>query len=203
MAKYIFLFTIILISSCRHSSAPYQENTVTAQSLPITEQVENNQKIEVEKFTLLAEIDLSKIGHIAPVERVQDKDYNQLKVVEDLIANGKDSIPFLIDKLKDETKVEGRPIDFWGEVTVGDIAHIILSDFFQSQNGEPIIKGVGFYEFLDCKNPKETPANNCLYEYIEKHGRKGIKTKWQSVWEQNKDKIYWDENERCFKLKEV
>lgn len=95
-------------------------------------------------------------------------------------------------------------MDFWGEITVGDVAHIILSDFFlRSDSQKTTIEGVGFYEFLECKNSEETPANNCLHNYVEKHGRKSIKAKWQKVWEQNKAKIYWDESERCFKLKQI
>ena len=40
----------------------------------------------------LSQIDLSKMGHMAHKGRVQDKDYNDLEVVDQLIANGKDSI---------------------------------------------------------------------------------------------------------------
>ncbi len=62
------------------------------------------------------------MGRIAPKSRVQDRDYNQLPVVEQLIAHGKESIPFLISKLDDETKIVGHVIDYWNQVYVGDVA---------------------------------------------------------------------------------
>jgi len=78
----------------------------------------------------LSEIDLSQIGHIAPKGRVQDKDYNELAISDELIANGKDSIPFLISKLEDETVIDHHVIDYWpGQATVGDVAFVILTDF--------------------------------------------------------------------------
>jgi pseudouridine-5'-phosphate glycosidase len=50
------------------------------------------------------------MGHIAPKGRIQDTEYNQLPIVEQLTAHGKESIPFLISKLEDETKIEGQSL---------------------------------------------------------------------------------------------
>jgi len=49
---------------------------------------------------------LSKIGGVTPKGRVQDRDYNNLPVVENLIAHGREAIPFLIAKLDDETEIQ-------------------------------------------------------------------------------------------------
>lgn len=195
MKKYSFPLLVALLSlACNNKTQQLQ----TKES--ISEEIKSQQN-QVREIVPLSKIDLSTMTHITPSGRVQDRENEPIKVVEELIADGKDSIPFLINKLEDETKVkEQYVIDFWGDVRVDDVALIILSDFFHLRNEEKTIEGVDWYEFLECKNPKETPANNCLYDYIKKHGRKGIKAKWQRIWEYNKDKIYWEETERCFRL---
>jgi hypothetical protein len=134
---------------------------------------------------------------------VQDKEYNNLEVVDRLIAKGTDSIPFLISKLKDETQLKGQVEDFWSRVEVGDVAHIILSDFFTDSTWEnTTIPGVGWDHMLERKS-SNLPAELVLREYIGKHGRKGIQRKWETVWQKNKERLYWDEKERCFKVREV
>ncbi len=70
----------------------------------------------------LSQIDLTKIGPIAPKGRVQDTEYNRLPIVEDLIARGNEAVPFLIGKLDDETKIKGHVFDYWSDVRVGDVA---------------------------------------------------------------------------------
>lgn len=194
-----FLFVILFLFGCS------ADNKVALQS-PIepANSIQLTQDNSVEEITPLSEIDLSKIGHIAPIDRVQDKEENQLKVVNDLIANGKDSIPFLISKLEDKTKINEPVLDFWGEIRVGDVAFVILTDFFSgaSSHHKETITGVGWNEFLGCTN-SDVPAQNCYLDYVEKHGRKTIKSRWQKIWEENKDKIYWDEAERCFKVKAI
>lgn len=40
-----------------------------------------------------------------------------------------------------------------------------------------------------------------LRRYIKKHGRKNIQKRWQKMWDENKENVFWDETERCFKLK--
>jgi hypothetical protein len=75
----------------------------------------------------LSQIDLTKIKHITPQGRVQDgglldEEFNELTIVKDLLSHGKDSIPFLISKLDDETEMNRSAISFWYQVYVGDIA---------------------------------------------------------------------------------
>lgn len=153
------------------------------------------------KIIPLSEIDLSLIGHTAPKVRIQDLDYNQLPIVEQLIAHNKESIPFLISKLTDETKAKDQVIDFWNDVRVADVAFFILTDFFIDRSSEhSTIKGASFNEFLGC-NDRNIPSDHCYYNYIEKHGRKHIKARWQKIWNDNKDKIFWDESERYFRVK--
>jgi hypothetical protein len=151
-----------------------------------------------------SEINLALIGHLAPKGRVQDKDYNQLIVVEQLIAHGKESIPFLISKLDDETKIDDRVLDYWNQVYVGDVALIILSDLFLDKKWErSTIEGMKWDEFLGRGNDKNVTGEQLLRNYIQRYGRKRIKERWQNVWEKYQQEIFWDEQERAFKIRYV
>lgn len=209
--QIIFYIFILFLISCSNTNqvSTQQIAKSTPKIVENSSNVNNLQNHFEENVTPLSKIDLSKIGHISPKCRVQDKGnsqikLNDLKVVDDLIANGKESIPFLISKLDDNTKINDPVIDFWGEIHIGDVAFIILTDFFTTDCDSPkgTISGVSWNEFLGCTNP-DIPAQNCYIEYIEKNGRKTIKKRWQNIWEENKDKIYWDETDRCFKVKSV
>jgi hypothetical protein len=151
----------------------------------------------------LSAIDISEIDQITSKGRVQDKDYNELEVVDDLIANGKDSIPFLISKLEDRTVIRRRVIDYWpGSVTVGDLAFVILSDFTEDHTWtKTTIPGADLDSLLGPSDP-DTPGLERLSRFVEKHGRKPIRQKWQKIWSTYKDRIVWDEQERCFKVQE-
>jgi hypothetical protein len=149
----------------------------------------------------LSQIDLSKIGHMAPKGRVQDKDYNDLEIVDQLIANGKDSIPYLISKLDDETVIHQPLRDFWPELTIGDVALFILSDFsLDSTWKKRTIPGTNWQELFGTKKNSHQPAWEYYYDQMKKHNRRWIKAKWQKIWTTYKDRIVWDEQERCFKV---
>jgi hypothetical protein len=152
----------------------------------------------------LSEINLAQIGHVASKGRVQDKDYNQLPVVEQLIAHGKESIPFLISKLEDETKIEDHVMDYWYQVYVGDVALIILSDFFLDKNWErSTVEGMKWDDFLERGAKREITGEQLLRNYIERHGRKRIKERWLQAWAKYQERIYWDDRERNFKIRNL
>lgn len=149
----------------------------------------------------LTDINLAEVGALTPKGRVQDREYNQLPVVEGLIAHGKESIPYLISKLDDETKIAGHVVDYWHDVRIGDVALIILIDLFtDSTLQKTTIPGVGWDEFLERGNDTNLTGEQVLRNYISRHGRTKIKERWQHLWEANKDEILWDEKERCFKV---
>ena len=149
----------------------------------------------------LVETNLAAIGRIAPKGRVQDRDYNQNAIIDRLLEHGKESIPYLISKLDEETRIEGHVFDYWSEVSVGDVALVVLTNFFTDSSWQrTTIPGVSWDElFGEGKNPDLT-GEQYLRNYIAKHGRKSLKTKWQRIWEENKSRVYWDEAERCFKV---
>ena len=149
----------------------------------------------------LAEINLADIGTIGPKGRVQDTEYKQLHVVERLIAYGKESVPYLISKLDDETKIAGHVVDYWHDVRVGDVALIILTDFFTDSTWQrTTISGVGWDKFLERGDDTSLTGEQLLRNYISKHGRTKIKARWQQIWQKYRNEIEWDEKERCFKV---
>jgi hypothetical protein len=149
----------------------------------------------------LSEINLAEIGAIAPKGRVQDKEYNQLPVIEELISHGKESIPYLIGKLEDETRAKGHVLDFWSDVRVGDVAFLILTDFFTDSTWQrATIPYATWDEFLGRGKDKNLTSEQVLRRYLARHGRRNIRQRWQQMWEEYKDKVYWDEGGRCFEV---
>ena len=189
--KYVLsCFASLLLIGCGDADAVRVTNSRAPTSASPSVQVQ------------LSEINLAEIGHLTPKGRVQDKDYNQLAVVEQLIAHGKDSIPFLISKLDDETKIEGHIMDYWNQIYVGDVALIILSDFFLDSTWErSTIAGMKWDEFLERGNNKNITGEQVLRDYVERYGRNRIKERWQNVWEKYQQRIFWDEQERAFKVR--
>jgi len=188
-----FLFIIIFSSTACSTAETSKTDNLPAQTPALPKKP-------------LTEIDLTTIKHTDPKGRVQDgglqdKDFKELPIAENLLAHGKDSIPFLIGKLDDETKMDKGAMDFWSEVYVGDVALMILNDFFTSADGlTSTIPGFGWDEFLERGNDKDSTGEEILRKYIKKHGRKNIKERWQKLWDENKENIFWDEAERCFKI---
>lgn len=149
----------------------------------------------------VSDISLASIGSIAPKGRVQDGEYNDLAVVKRLIQHGKVAIPYLISKLDDETRIEGHVIDYWSDVRVADVALIILTDFFTDSSWQKTtVPGVGWDEFLERGVDRDLTGEQVLRNYISMHGRKAIKDRWQSLWQEYRDRLYWDENERCLRV---
>ena len=146
-------------------------------------------------------IDLRQIQNIASKGRVQDKDYNQIETVDRLIALQTQAIPLLIEKLDDETVIVHHVVDYWAKVTVGDVALMILTDFFTDSSwAKTTVPNVSWDEMLNRKS-KSDSAEEMLRQYLRQHGRKTIKEKWAKIWEANRERLYWDTKERCFKLK--
>jgi hypothetical protein len=150
-------------------------------------------------------IDLSKIDHFCPKGRVQDRVGNpHLPVVDLLIEKGTNSIPLLIEMLDDDKAIEHQIIDYWSGNSVGDIALVILTDFTTDSSWTAsTIDGTSWNELLGSKpNPDILlPVYYQLQDFKLKHGSKEIKRRWQKIWSEHGQQIYWDPKERCFKLR--
>ena len=147
--------------------------------------------IESSKRTL-SDVDLSRIGHIASKGRVQDKEYNDEPIIDELLANGKYSIPFLVSKLEGEMVIDHHVLDYWpGAATVGDVAYVILTDFtMDSSWTRNTIPGTDQDSLLGKYDPN-LPGVERLSRFVGKHGRKPIRQKWEKIWLEYKDEFFW------------
>jgi hypothetical protein len=144
-------------------------------------------------------VDLTQIGHIASKGRVQDADYNRLPEVDALIQAGAAAIPFLVQSLEDETEIQHSVVDFWPRVRVGDVALIILCDFFKTSDWtRSTIPGLSWDTLLE--RPDRGAASwEVLGGFLAKHGRRGLRNKVESILEPYQGRLSWDATERCFK----
>lgn len=130
--------------------------------------------------------------------RLQDKDYCKSRVMDQILSQGKDAIPILISQIND-TRPAKEPFDFWGPMTVGDVAYAVLYDLFLDADWTtftmPGLKQID----LDCG----ASAEQCYQQLLKKHGRKFIQNQWLAAWNANKERVYWDSTARCFKLTRV
>lgn len=188
MNKLCLTLALFLLASCRLGTvAPSKNLAVDPVGTPSPQRS-------------LSEINLAQISALVSKGRVQDAQYNQPPIVEELLAHGKESIPYLISKLDDETKIDRHVFDYWDEVHVGDVALVILSDFFTDRSSKNTIAGVGWDEFLERGNDRNLTGEQILRHYVVKYGRRNIKTRWQQIWEIHQEQIFWDETERCFNV---
>ncbi len=148
----------------------------------------------------LSKVDLSKIGHITPKGRKQDKTYNpDLKTIDDLIASGPIAIPFLCEKLLDDTKIEGQVVDYWPDLRVGDLALIILCDLFLMKDWQTSsVPGMRWDDILE-REDKNTPVSTLLKKYIKTHGRAELRNRIERLLNPYQLRFEWDDQERCFR----
>jgi hypothetical protein len=188
MNNLILIIALCVVASCGRTPAA-----------KVKEQVAKNQK-STASVVSLPQTNLVKIGHLTAKGRVQDA--NDSPEVKNLLARGTESIPDLIGELNNETKIEGHVLDYWSEVEVGDVALIILIDFFTDGSWQrTTIAGVGWDEFLERGDNNNLTSEQVLRNYIAKYGRNKIKDRWQEIWTQYRDRIFWDDGERCFKVR--
>jgi hypothetical protein len=161
-------------------------------------------EVKIKSPGIKGDIDLLKINHIAPKGRIQDREYNfqNQEMVEKLIKQGTASIPFLITKLRDETKLPAHTIDYWPDVTVADVAMLILTDLFTDSSWQKTtIPEANLSNMIGYNEQSGTSFAEWRTLFIKRYGRKAIKNKWERTWKKYQNRIYWDEKERCFNIK--
>jgi hypothetical protein len=197
MRKFSFLFLLAIISvNCVRTDVVKSDVTVPTASI--------SPSPTPYPTIALNKIDLSQIGLLGGKGRAQDPSYHEdMLVVNQLLSHGKEAIPFLISKLDDETKIDYPIVDYWYEANVGDVALILLTDFFTNTDEKTsTIRGMDWDTFLERGTNREIMGEELLRRYIKRNGRKKIKQRWQVAWDQNKDRVYWNEKETNFSLKE-
>ncbi|HVP46052.1 MAG TPA: hypothetical protein VMT32_05695 [Bryobacteraceae bacterium] len=128
--------------------------------------------------------------------RLQDKGYCESKLIDQIIAQGKASIPVLISQLTDTRTTEQPIYDFWSYTTAGDIAYFILTSLFTDSDW----KTFNMSGLESLNEPCDEPAETCWRKFLGDHGRKFVQDRWRAAWNANADRVYWDENARCFRL---
>ncbi len=138
-----------------------------------------------------------KSGMCRAKGRLQDKEYCSSKMMDKILAQGKDAIPILISQLTG-TRPTKQPIyDYWSLTTSGDVAYFILTDLFTDSDWKTFnMPG------LEALNQHCTEnAENCWRDLLEKHSRKFVQDQWLAAWNANKDRVYWNDKARCFRVR--
>jgi hypothetical protein len=128
--------------------------------------------------------------------RLQDRDYCASHLMDRIVADGKKAIPVLISQLR-ETQPTKEPIyDYWSLTTSGDVAYFMLTDLFTDSDWKTFnMPG------LESLNEKcDSYAEACWRGFLKRHGRKFVQDQWLAAWNKNKDRVYWEESARCFRL---
>jgi hypothetical protein len=128
--------------------------------------------------------------------RLQDKEYCDSRMVDQVVAQGKAAIPILISQITDSRETP-RPIyDFWDYTNAGDVATFLLNDLFTDSDWKtfnmPGLEGL--------REKCDGPSWVCWHTFVKKHGRTFIQKQWLAAWSANKDRVYWSAEARCFRL---
>ena len=120
------------------------------------------------------------------------------KVMTEILAGGKGSIPILISQLTDSERTKTPAEAQWSYTESGDIAYIILISLFTTPEGEFSLPGVPTWKNVirGCDSNME----GCWREYVSKHGRKQVQQAWLNAWKLHKEKISWDPNAKFFQV---
>jgi hypothetical protein len=128
--------------------------------------------------------------------RLQDKEYCNSKLMDRIVAEGKEAVPILISQLTDTRKTAEPIYDYWTYTTVGDIARFILDGLFTDSDWTTF-NMPGLEALHDnCQDTSEV----CWRKFLKRHGRKFVQEQWLAAWNANKDRVFWDEHARCFRL---
>ena len=128
--------------------------------------------------------------------RFQDRDYCSSKIMDQIVADGKSSIPILISQITDARWIAEPIEDFWPRIQVGDLVYFILSDLFLDDTWTKRTMPE-LFTGPTCEDPSWV----CWANFRKAHSLATIQAKWRNFWNANKDRIYWDEKARCFRLK--
>lgn len=121
------------------------------------------------------------------------------KVMQEILAGGKSSIPILISQLTDTGRTKDPIEDYWGYTSSGDVAYIVLTDLFLDADWKTFnMPDVPSWTIVSkgCNGTSE----DCWRVYLRKHGRKSVQQAWLRAWSLWKDRVYWEPSARCFRI---
>lgn len=123
------------------------------------------------------------------------------KIMQEILAGGKSSIPILISQLTDTGRTKAPIEDYWGYTSSGDVAYIVLTDLFLDADWKTFnMPDVPDWAIVSkgCNGGSE----DCWRVYLKKHGRKSVQQAWLRAWGLWKDRVYWESSARCFRISE-
>ena len=121
------------------------------------------------------------------------------KVMQEILAGGKNSIPILISQLTDAARTKYPIEDYWGYTTSGDIAYIALTDLFMDSDWKTF-NMPDVPDWTTVSKGCHTTAEGCWRAYLRKHGRQSVQLAWMRAWGLWKDRVYWEPSARCFRI---
>jgi hypothetical protein len=128
--------------------------------------------------------------------RFQDREYCASKIMDQIVADGKSSIPVLISQITDSRWIAEPVQDFWPRIRVGELAYFILDDLFLDDTWTKRTVPELFPQ------PKcDEPAWVCWDNFRKTHSLATLQAAWLKFWNANRSQIYWDDKARCFRLK--
>lgn len=128
--------------------------------------------------------------------RVQDREYCESAVIDQIVADGKPAIPILISQITDSRWIAEPVYDFWPRIRTGELAYFILGDLFLDDTWQKNTMPPLFPE-QHCDDASWV----CWAKFREKHSLKDLQSHWMEFWNANNERIYWDDKARCFRLK--
>lgn len=115
--------------------------------------------------------------------------------MDQIVADGKSAIPILISQITDTRWIAEPVFDFWPRIRTGELAHLILASLFVDDTWQKSTMPPLFPE-----KPCHESGWDCWAKFREAHSLKDIQSHWEAFWELNKERIYWDDKARCFRL---
>ena len=129
--------------------------------------------------------------------RFQDREYCASKIMDQIVADAKPSIPVLISQITDARWIAEPVYDYWPRIRVGELAYFILGDLFLDDTWTKSTMPGLFPSTTKCDDPSWV----CWANFRETHSLASLQAAWLKFWNAKKDQIYWDDKARCFRLK--
>jgi hypothetical protein len=127
--------------------------------------------------------------------RFQDRDHCGSAVIDRIVADGKPAIPILISQLTDARWIAEPVYDYWLRIRTGELAYFILGDLFLDDTWQ---KGPMLPLFPEQHCDDAAPV--CGGNFRKTHTLRQLQARWMEFCKANRDKVYWDEKARCFRL---
>ncbi len=115
--------------------------------------------------------------------------------MDQIVADGKSAIPVLISQIADSRWIAEPVYDFWPRIHAGELAYLILEDLFVDDTWKKSTMPPLFAE-QRCNEPGWV----CWARFKRPHSLKDLQSHWMEFWKANKERIYWDDKARCFRL---